>query len=260
MDKQKELLVIIPAYNEEENIQEVLTQLKKQRIKELADILVIDDASEDLTARIVQAEQYLLIKNICRLGYGNSLRTGYQYAAAKNYRYVIQIDADGQHDVCNIPAIYKRLAEADADGRYPDVVLASRFMKGSSDFPVSLLKNIAYAWFRFLICAATGRKIADPTTGLQGLSRKAFEYYRNYEHFDDKYPDANIVIQMLLLHFYIVEIPAVMHARTGGKSMHKGFSALWYMCRMFFDIPAVIFRIKILNKDRKAGLQDVDEK
>lgn len=260
MSKQKELLVIIPAYNEEENIWEVLMQLKKQRIKEQADILVIDDASEDSTARIVQAEQYLLIRNICRLGYGNSLRIGYQYAAAKNYRYVIQMDADGQHEVCNIPAIYKKLVETDADGRCPDIVLASRFMKGSSDFPVHLLKKIAYAWFRFIIRIITGEKIADPTTGLQGLSRKAFEYYCDFRHFDDKYPDANIIIQMLLLNFNIVEIPAVMHARTGGKSMHKGFSAFWYMCRMFFEIPAVIFRIKILKKDVRAGLQNVDEK
>lgn len=260
MSKQKELLVIIPAYNEEKNIREVLKQLRKQRIEEQADILVIDDASEDSTARIVQAERYLLIRNICRLGYGNTLRVGYQYAVTKNYRYVIQMDADGQHDVCNIPVIYKKLVEADVNGLYPDIVLASRFMKGSSDFPVHLLKRAAYAWFRLWVYAAAGRKIADPTTGLQGLSRKAFEYYCNFRHFDDKYPDANIIIQMLLLNFNIVQIPAAMYARTGGKSMHKGFSAFWYMCRMFFEIPAVIFRIKILKKDIRAGLQNVDER
>lgn len=258
MSRQKELLVIIPAYNEEENIQDVLKQLKKQRIEELADVLVIDDASEDSTARVVQGEHYLMIRNIYRLGYGNALRVGYQYAVKENYRYVIQMDADGQHDVCNIPVIYKRLLETDADGHYPDIVLASRFMKGSSDFPVSLLKKIAYAWFRILVYAAAGNKIADPTTGLQGLSRKAFSYYSDFRHFDDKYPDANMIIQMLLLKFFVVEIPAVMHARAGGQSMHKGFSAFWYMCRMFFDIPATIFRIKVLKEDAEAGLQNVD--
>lgn len=259
MSKQKELLVIIPAYNEQENISGVLRQLKQQRIGDIADVLVIDDASADATGYLVQKEQCTLIRNVRRMGYGNSLRLGYQYALRKGYQYVIQMDADGQHDACNIPVIYHRLLEKDVEGRRPDVVLASRFMEGSTDFPVSILKKIAYAWFRFLVRAISGQKIADPTTGLQGLSRKAFCYYSGFGHFDDRYPDANIIIQMLLLQFSVTEIPAVMHARSGGQSMHKGFSAFWYMCRMFFDIPAVVFRIKVLKIDAKAGLQDVDQ-
>lgn len=259
MAKQKELLVIMPAYNEEKNIPKVIKQLKEHQIDKIADILVIDDASEDSTGQIVKKEPYILIRNICRLGYGNSLRVGYQYAMRRNYRYVIQMDSDGQHDACNIPVIYRRLLERDADGRYPDLVLASRFMEGSSDFSVSILKRAAYAWFRFLVRAISGRKIADPTTGLQGLSRKAFCYYSDFRHYDDKYPDANIILQMLLLDFCVAEIPAVMHARTGGRSMHKGAAVFWYMCRMFFEIPAVVFRIKVLKKDAKAGLGNVDQ-
>lgn len=62
-------------------------------------------------------------------------------------------------------------------------------MEGSSDFPVSVTKKLAYALFRQMIKMTTGRHICDPTTGLQGLSRKAFLYYSKYKHFDDKYPD-----------------------------------------------------------------------
>ena len=81
---------------------------------------------------------------------------------------------------------------------------------------------MAFVLFRKMLYLATGRKIADPTTGLQGLSRKAVLYYSKYNHFDDKYPDTNMITQMLLLDFKVVEIPAVMHARTSGKSMHSG--------------------------------------
>lgn len=256
--KQKELLVIIPAYNEEKNIPRVFRQLRMHQVEEIADILIIDDASADATARIVEKESCILIRNICRMGYANSLRLGYRYAMYRNYRYVIQMDADGQHDACNIPVIYRKLLEKDEKGHCPDLVLASRFMEGSSDFPVSIWKKTAYAWFRFLIRAISGRKIVDPTTGLQGLSRKVFCFYSDIRHFDDKYPDANIILQMLLLGFEVEEIPAVMHARTGGESMHNGFSACWYMCRMFFDIPATVFRIKMLKKDVMAGRQHVD--
>ncbi len=259
MSKQKELLVIIPAYNEEENIPGVLQQLKQQRINDFADILVIDDASHDATGDIAKKEPCILVRNICRLGYGNALRLGYQYAKREGYQHVIQMDADGQHDVCNIPVIYRRLLEKDMQGRCPDLVLASRFMEGSSEFPVGISKKIAYGWFRFLVRVISGEKIADPTTGLQGLGRKAFCYYSEPGHFDDRYPDANMIIQMLLLKFQVAQIPAVMHARASGQSMHKGLSAFWYMCRMFFDIPAIVFRIKVLKIDAKAGLKDVDQ-
>ncbi len=258
MKTHKELLIIIPAHNEGKNIRKVSEQLHRQEIKKIADILVIDDASADDTRQTPEAEKYILIRNIRRLGYGTSLRLGYQYALRENYRYIIQMDADGQHDVCNIPVIYRRLKEKDANGYYPDIVLASRFMKGSSDFPIGILKKAAYIWFRFIIRIITGEKIADPTTGLQGLNQKAFSFYADGKNFDDKYPDANIIIQMLLLHFHIAEVPAVMHARTDGKSMHGWFSAVWYMCRMLFEIPSVIFRIKLLNKNSGGNFHDLE--
>ncbi len=259
MREHKELLVIIPAHNEEENIQKVLKKLKSHKIRDIADILVIDDASDDSTGEIVKSEYYMCIRNIRRLGYGNSLRLGYQYAVSGEYSYVIQMDADGQHDVCNIPVIYQRLKEQDEAGEYPDIVLASRFMEGSPKFRVGIFKRFAYAWFRSIIWMVTGRRIADPTTGLQGLNRRAFSFYSDYRNFDNKYPDANIVIQMLLLKFHVAEIPAVMHAREDGESMHRGFSAFWYMCRMFFEIPAVILRVKFLNrKQKKTAFQKAD--
>lgn len=169
---------------------------------------------------------------------------------------MIQMDADGQHDVCNIPVIYDRLRTKDADDRYPDIVLGARFMEESGNFEVSAAKRLAFRLFRFMIQIAAGRKIADPTTGLQGLSRKAVLYYSKYNHFDDKYPDTNMIMQMILLKFKVVEIPAVMHMRKSGKSMHSGLKPIWYMFRMFFSVLAVIFRCKVLKIDNDAGLME----
>ena len=257
MDR-KELLIIIPAYNEEKNIPKVLDQLEKPEITSIADVLVMNDASTDMTGEIVKARHHMLATHVYSLGYGSGLQLGYKYAVRRGYRYVIQMDADGQHDVCNIPGIYKRLKEKDESGKYPDIVLASRFMEGSSDFPVSSLKNLAYKMFRIMIRIYTGRRIADPTTGLQGLSRRAFLYYSRYSQLDERYPDANMITQMLLLQFQVAEIPAVMHARTDGKSMHSGLKPVWYMLRMFLSVWIVVFRIKILKMDAGAGLKNVD--
>lgn len=178
----------------------------------------------------------------------------------RGYKYVIQMDADGQHDVCNIPLLYNRLRQKDEDGRYPDIVLGARFMDGSGEYQISAAKRLAFLLFRFMMRIAAGRKIADPTTGLQGLSRKAVTYYSKYNHFDDKYPDTNMIMQMLLLKFKIVEVPAVMHPRTAGVSMHSGLKPIWYMLRMFFSVLAVIFRCKVLKVDENAGLEDIDAK
>lgn len=162
---------------------------------------------------------------------------------------MIQMDADGQHDVCNIPRIYKALKTKDSDGNYPDIVLGSRFLKGSSSFPLSVAKKIAFVWFRGIIRLGTGKHVTDPTSGLQGLSWRTFLFYSMYNHYDDKYPDANMIMQMLLLGFRVEEIPAIMHARTTGVSMHSGLKPVSYMFRMTFSIIAVWIREKILKMD-----------
>ena len=252
-NKSKELLIIIPAYNEERNIQKVLEELEKPEIAEIADILVMNDASSDSTNTIVKKHGHTLVTHVFNLGYGSALQLGYKYAIRRNYQYVIQMDADGQHDVCNIPRLYERLRTADAQGNFPDIVLGSRFMEGSDTYPIGYMREMAYALFRFLIRISTGKQIKDPTTGLQGLSRRAFLYYSKYKHFDDKYPDANMIIQMILLGFRVEEIPVVMHPRDDGKSMHSGWKPMLYMIRMIFSIIGVLYRIKVLKIDAGAG-------
>jgi hypothetical protein len=67
-----------------------------------------------------------------------------------------------------------------------------------------------------------------------------------------------MIMQMILLKFKVVEVPAVMHPRTAGASMHSGLKPIWYMLRMFFSVLAVVFRCKVLKVDENAGLQDVE--
>ena len=157
MEKKKEILIIIPAYNEEKTITALLEQLEKPEISELADVLVMNDASLDSTNWITKKRNHVVVTHIFNLGYGSGLQLGYKYAVRRKYQYVIQMDADGQHDVCNIQAIYKALTTPDENGKLPDIVLGSRFMEGSTEFPVSTAKKIAFVWFRFLLRIGTGK-------------------------------------------------------------------------------------------------------
>ncbi len=243
----KDLLIIIPAYNEEKNIGDTLEGLKAAGIFEWADILVMNDASKDRTEEIVRQHGCQVVTHVYNLGYGSGLQIGYKYAVRKGYEYVIQMDADGQHAVSNVKKIYDRLLAKDGEGEGPDIVLGSRFVKGSETYPVSPVKKIAYSFFRLLIRMGTGRKIKDPTTGLQGLSRRAFSYYAGYTHFDDQYPDANMIMQMLLLGYKVEEMPALMFARHEGVSMHHGIKPFIYMFRMIYSIIAVWLRIRLFH-------------
>ncbi len=249
----KDLLIIMPAYNEEKNIRQVLEQLNSQEITNIADVLVMNDGSSDSTNWIVKEYHHTLVTHVFNLGYGSAIQLGYKYAIRRKYKYVIQMDSDGQHDVCNIPIIYQKLKQQGEDGRYPDIILGSRYLLEDPNYQTSCLKKIAYSYFRYFIRLFTGRQISDPTTGLQGLSRKAVLYCSRYNHFDDRYPDANIVIQMILLGFKVEEIPAKMHIRSAGKSMHSGLKPVVYMVRMTMSILAVVYRVKVLKKDAGIG-------
>jgi glycosyltransferase involved in cell wall biosynthesis len=239
------VLIIIPAFNEEQNIASLFDKLCVPQIQSFADILIVNDASKDNTGLIARSYDVTLVTNVFNLGYGSALQVGYKYAVSHGYDYIIQLDSDGQHDVSNITNIYQKLLTADTDGDCPDIVIGSRFLEGSKSFRISAIKKASILFFRWLIKISTGKTITDPTSGLQGLSRRAFTYYSGYRNFDYYYPDANMIIQMLLLGYRIKEVPAIMHERTMGVSMHTGLiKQLTYMLIMPLSILSVTLRAK----------------
>jgi len=247
----KEVLIAIPAYNEAQNIGSVLENLKALPIMDKADIVVINDGSADNTADICREHGVEVISHIYNLGYGSALKTAYKYAMRNDYEYVIQIDADGQHDVCNIERIYDALIS-----KMPaDIVIGSRFLKESTAFKVGFAKKFVIGFFNFIIKVSTKWKITDPTSGLQGLDKKAFSFYGTYGNFVTDYPDANMVIQMLLNNFTIKDVPAVMHERLVGESMHSGFKPIMYLFKMFISSIVVVMRAHYLGSRKKKALR-----
>lgn len=220
--EKKRILLIIPAHNESESIDKVLIEVKQHKLIPYMDVLVIDDGSSDDTARKVEKQGVKVVSQIFNMGYGAALQTGYKYAMNHGYEYVLQMDADGQHDLLNLDMICEKLGCIGEKDDAPDIVVGSRFLNGSQSFLMSKLKMIAIYLFRMVIYRITGCKLTDPTSGLQGMNKKAFSYYAQYQNFDIKYPDLNMLIQMLLLGFKIQEIPAIMHERSAGVSMHSG--------------------------------------
>lgn len=151
------------------------------------------------------------------------------------YEYIVQFDADGQHDPDDIPIILEGLRT----GRY-DIVIGSRFLGKS--FNIGFLKKIAITLFRFIIKMFTGVRITDPTSGLQGLSKRAYSYYAREGNYPEDFPDADTLIGSILQGFRVTEMPAHIRERHSGDSMHAGLRTAYYMLKMFVSISVVLLR------------------
>lgn len=239
-DERKSVLIIIPAYNEEENIGAFLQSMKKSKIAAESDILVMNDASRDNTEQIAEQYGVKVINQIYNMGYGAALQLGYKYAFENGYEYVLQLDADGQHDVSNLDVLYERLTDSE---RECDIVIGSRFLERSTPYEMGAFRMLSIKFFRGIIRRIGKTEITDPTSGLQGLNRKAFSYYAQYANFDYRYPDVNMIMQMILNNFRIVECEACMHQRVAGTSMHAGiWKPFAYMVLMSLSTFAAILR------------------
>jgi glycosyltransferase involved in cell wall biosynthesis len=243
----KDLLIIIPAYNEQESIDILLDKMYSLKIDKIGDIVVINDGSQDDTEKVVRQHNVTIINKVCNMGYGSALQVGYKYAKKNGYDYVIQIDADGQHDINNINTIYNYFKNYGDDT--PDIIIGSRFLEKNNNLYISRIKYIAISFFRLVIKVTTKENITDPTSGLQGLNKKAFSYYAGYGNFEYRYPDINMIIQMIMRGYIIKEIPAIMYDRKTGESMHSGIiRPIKYM------VLILLSTLNILIRNRKASV------
>jgi glycosyltransferase involved in cell wall biosynthesis len=231
----KNKCIIIPAYNEEENIFAVISSVK---FHSDAEIIVIDDASKDLTAENAKKAGAIIVKHIFNMGYGVALQTGYKYAVKNNYDLLIQMDGDGQHDSKYISELFNHVESGKCD-----IVIGSRFL-GKGSYKTDFLKTIGIRLFSFIIQVTCGKRITDPTSGYQCLNRKVFTFF-THDSFPCDYPDANIIIMLQRMAFTVKEIPVTMHPNPEGRTMHKGiFTISYYLFKMFLSIFITLIREK----------------
>ena len=227
--------LIIPAFNEGENIASVIEGVKKYSD---ADIIVVDDGSVDLTVEKATKAGALVVRHPFNMGYGTALQTGYKYAVKKNYDLLVQIDGDGQHDPKYIPALF---GEVEA-GRC-DVAIGSRFL-GEGHYPLGVLKWVGIHTLRLATRCFVREKITDPTSGYQCLKRDVLRVFTK-DIFPWDYPDANMIILLHWMAFTIKEIPVVMRPNREGRSMHKGiFTVMYYFFKMFLSFVIALIRGK----------------
>lgn len=228
------VLFVIPAYNEEENIEKVLKEIKKD--VNYADILVINDCSSDDTAKIVEKNKVKCITNVFNMKYAMAVQTGIKYAAYHDYDYVIQFDADGQHIAKEAEKLYKYSKENNCD-----IVIGSRYLKDTG-YPCPFFRRVGTKLFEIMIRIFCRKKIADPLSGFQCLNKKVIKRYSKMGNYPE-YPDANLVIEMLLNGYKIEEVSTKMRLREAGESMHGGIiKPIKYMISMFYSCIVIFIK------------------
>ena len=218
-----DVLLIIPAYNEEDSIVSLMDKVEKYP---QYDYLVIDDGSTDHTLSIIEKHEYHHVRNIVNRGITETMRIGMRYALEKGYKYAVQIDADGQND----PAYIGRVA-AKADEGY-DIVIGSRLI-GKKKLNMGIARKTGSTLLKGAIRLRTGQTITDPTSGMRLYDRKALRFMIRHPECG---PEPSGIAWMIRSGAKVAEVPVVMHDRAYGKSYLTFHNASRYMLRELFGI------------------------
>ena len=219
-------IIIIPAYNEEENIERTVNAIHKSA--QGFDYVIINDCSTDNTRKICEEKEFNIVNLPINLGIGGAVQTGYKYAYENGYDVAVQVDGDGQHD----PEFLNTMADYLIEHQV-DMVIGSRFIE-KKGFQSSITRRMGIQFFSKLIKVLTGKTITDPTSGLRMIGRNVMEIFsRDYPR---DYPEPESIVAVLRKNMKIEEIPVVMLERQGGVSSISPKKSIYYMVKVTLAI------------------------
>ena len=226
------VLLVIPSYNEEENVlenyQRIINYNKKNKTN--YDAIVINDGSVDKTEEICRKNKIPYITLVHNLGIGGAVQTGYKYAFDNNYDIAIQFDGDGQHDIRYVKNIIKPIMDKKAN-----MVIGSRFIKKSeSEFQTSASRRAGIKIISFFIKLVTGKKIYDTTSGFRAIDKDLIKRFAS--NYPVEYPEPVSTTEILKSGYNIEEVPVSMNERVGGVSSIRAWKNIYYMINVVLSI------------------------
>lgn len=225
------VLVIIPAYNEAENIVNTVNELTSECPD--VDYIIVNDCSQDNTKQICESHGFNYISLPINLGIGGGIQTGYKYAVEYGYDVAIQFDGDGQHNAQYISSLVEPIEKGEAS-----LVIGSRFID-KEGFQTSFMRRIGIGLLGFTLRICGGVKITDATSGFRAVSKDLIEFFaKNYAQ---DYPEPESIIAARLSGFSIKEVPVVMNERTAGVSSINPLKSVYYMIKVTLAI--LMYRI-----------------
>ena len=227
-------LIIIPAYNEAENIERVVDNLIQNYPQ--YDYIIVNDGSKDDTAKICQKNGYHFLDLPINLGLAGAFQAGIKYAYEHEYDAALQFDGDGQHQPQYIASLIQTMEREQAD-----IVIGSRFKEKKKPGGLRMLGSRV---IQTAIRLTTGARITDPTSGMRLLDRKVlkeFAYMMNYG------PEPDTISYLIRCGAKVNEVQVEMQERIAGESYLNLKKSIWYMVRM---CASIVF-IQLFRKRRR---------
>lgn len=225
-------VLVIPAYNEAPRLPALLARISELRLP--LRCVVVDDGSRDDTARAARAAGAIVLRHPWNLGYGAALQTGYKYALAAGAPYVVQMDADGQHDPRDVARLLAPVERGECD-----LVVGSRFLEPTG-YRMGALRTLGRVAFR-AIARAFGVAVTDPTSGFQALGRRVLELHAS-DAFPSEYPDVDVLVLAHRHGLAVRECAVEMRQGARPSTLHGGLRTLWYLYRLSLSLWAVSSR------------------
>ena len=216
------ILVIIPAYNEEENIEHVVNNMIEKYPQ--YDYVVINDGSKDSTSDICHKNNYNIVDLTINLGLTGAFQTGLKYADLKGYDYAVQIDADGQHNPDYIADMLKKAEEG------YDIVIGSRFVTEKKPWSPRMAGS---RLIEMAIRITTGKKVSDPTSGMRIYNKKMIHEFAQNINYG---PEPDTISFLLKQGVSVESVQVTMEERMAGKSYLSFGRSISYMMRMMIAI------------------------
>lgn len=229
-DPRRQLMVVLPALNEQDSVGRVVREVRLALPG--AGVLVVDDGSTDATAERATEAGAEVLRLPFNLGVGGAMRAAYRYARDCGYSFVVQVDADGQHD----PREIEHLVAVRAN-----VVIGARFA-GRGDYTVRGPRRWAMRLLAFVLSRIVGTKLTDPTSGFRLVDRRALELFA--EHYPEEYL-GDTVEALVIAHragLTITQVPVVMRVRETGNASQNPFRAALYLVRVVAAVLLALIR------------------
>ncbi|HSW48781.1 MAG TPA: glycosyltransferase family 2 protein [Bryobacteraceae bacterium] len=228
------LLIIVPAFNEQATITGVIRELKQELPN--VGVVVIDDGSADATATLARDAGASVLALPYHLGLGGAVQAGYKLAYELGYQYVIRIDADGQHDVRDIPRLFEALRDSGCQ-----MVIGSRFLE-DDDHHTSFVRKTGVRFFRAMLRPILGKSVRDPTSGFVAVNREALQVFSR--SFPLEYPEIEALVVLQRRAFRFLETPVRVRPRMGGKSSITALKSVYYVVHVLLGVLVNILKFE----------------
>ncbi len=223
------IAVVIPAFNEDENLPSLIAELRQINHPDFQLIpVVVNDCSKDETALVARNLKVDLIDLPVNLGIGGAVQSGMIYAYESGFQYAMQLDGDGQHPPSEIHKLVAAMKKSDFS-----VVIGSRFIE-SDGFQSSSLRRAGIHYLKWVIKILTGLQITDATSGLRLYNRSALAAIAAY--YPDEYPEPEAIIYFHKKKLSIGETPVIMRHRQAGKSSISFINSIYYFWKVSLAI------------------------